>query len=79
MLEEHSKDIDPGAPPSAMEMSMNTSRQIHFATNALDLWSAPNALARFVVRVVGGGVGDAAHALLLALIRALLLVTGVRP
>ena len=33
---------------------MNTSRQIHFATNALDLWSAPNALARFVVRVVGG-------------------------
>ena len=32
---------------------MSTSRQVPFTTG-LDLWSAPNALARFVARLVGG-------------------------
>jgi len=33
---------------------MTISRQVSFPTTAIDLWSAPNALARFIARLVGG-------------------------
>jgi len=33
---------------------MNTSRQVLFPTAALDLWSAPHAVARLLARLVGG-------------------------